>query len=60
MSKMITTIEAAKILGYTRQHVGLLIRLKQIKGEKRGRDLWADRDSVLAYQAKRAAKKKRK
>ena len=60
MGKKITTNEAAAILGFSRQHVGLLIRLKRLKGEKRGRDLWVDKDSVEAYKAEREREAKKK
>jgi excisionase family DNA binding protein len=55
MTDHITTDEAAKLTGYTRQHIRRLIRQGKIKAEKfgttgaRGGVLLVNRASVLAY-----------
>ena len=41
--------EAANISGYNPEYIRRLIRSKQIKAEKKGRDWWVDRASLLAY-----------
>lgn len=48
---MLTTTEAAALLGVTRRRVQELIRLGTLKAEKFGRDWQVDQASVEAYQA---------
>ena len=50
---LISTAEAARVMGCTVQHVRLLIRKGEIGGEKIGRDWLADRASVEAYTERR-------
>ncbi len=45
----ITTSEAAKISGYSMQHVRLLITSGKVKGQRFGRDWQISRSSLLAY-----------
>lgn len=44
-----TVREAALFLGYSPQHVRLLIRHAMIQGVKRGRDWMVSRESAAAY-----------
>jgi excisionase family DNA binding protein len=45
----LTTEEAARLTGYARDHVGLMIRKGFIKANKRGRDWFIDAGSLLDY-----------
>jgi len=45
----ITTNEAAALTGYTPDYVRKAIKRNLLKGTKRGRDWFVERDSVLAY-----------
>jgi len=45
----LTTAEAAKITGYTQDHIGLLRRRAKLAGEKRGRDWFISTESLEAY-----------
>jgi excisionase family DNA binding protein len=49
----VSTKEAAKILGYTVQHLRLLIRQGQIEATKFGRDWLISRESLAKYRAKK-------
>lgn len=50
-SDQLTTRDAAKLLGYTVQHVRRLIREGRILGTRLGRDWLVDRESVRRYLA---------
>lgn len=52
-----TTTEAAKRLGYTIQHVRLLIRQNRLQGVRMGRD-WFITEDVLSKYAQRQTKNK--
>lgn len=59
--EQITTTEAAKILDRTPDWISRLCKEGILKAEKRGRDWWISKESVLAYQArgiKRGPKRK--
>lgn len=56
--KLISTSEAASILGITIQAVGGLLRRGTIEGQKIGRDWIVSKDSVLSYKAQKKAKEK--
>jgi len=45
----LTSTKAAKLTGYTRDHIGLLLRRKIINGEKIGRDWVIAAKSLHAY-----------
>ena len=45
----LTTSEAAKLTGYSADHIGLLRRRGQLIGEKRGRDWLITAESVEKY-----------
>lgn len=45
-SEILTTAEAAEILGYTVQHTRLLIRLKKLTAMKMGRDWLINRSDL--------------
>ncbi|MCS6846526.1 MAG: helix-turn-helix domain-containing protein [Anaerolineae bacterium] len=49
MPDWITTTEAAEISGYHVNYLRQIIRKRKIKAEKRGRDWWVDKDSLLTY-----------
>ena len=53
LSEVITTAEAARLLGYTPQHVRRLVRDGRLEGTKIGRDWVILRDSISAYLAAR-------
>lgn len=55
---IISTSEAASILGITLQAVGGLLRRGTIEGQKLGRDWVVFKDSVLSYKAQKEAKEK--
>ena len=55
---IISTSEAASILGITLQAVGGLLRRGTIEGQKLGRDWVVFKDSVLRYKAQKEAKEK--
>jgi len=45
----LTTAEAAKVTGYTADHIGLLRRRGHLTGEKRGRDWFITAESLETY-----------
>jgi excisionase family DNA binding protein len=47
--KQLTTTEASELTGYTRDHIGLLLRRGLITGSKRGRDLFINSESLHEY-----------
>jgi hypothetical protein len=47
--RLISTQAAAELVGYTRDHVGLLLRRGIIKGDKPGRDWFVDEASLRQY-----------
>ena len=47
----VTTVEAARLTGYTPDHIGLLLRKKVLMGEKRGRDWFVKLESIKTYLA---------
>ena len=47
----LTSSEAALLTGYTRDHIGLLIRRGTVVAEKFGRDWRVNAKSLLAYVA---------
>lgn len=57
-NNLISTSEAASILGITIQAVGGLLRRGTIEGQKIGRDWVISKDSVLSYKAQKEAKEK--
>lgn len=57
-NNIISTSEAASILGITLQAVGGLLRRGTIEGQKLGRDWVVFKDSVLSYKAQKEAKEK--
>jgi excisionase family DNA binding protein len=59
-TNLISTSEAALILGITLQSVGGLLRRGTIEGKKIGRDWVVSKDSVLNYKAEKEAKENQK
>ena len=49
MADWITTGEAAKISGYTREHITRLLTAGSVKGQRFGRAWQVERVSLLAY-----------
>ncbi len=49
MADWITTDEAALISGYHVNYIRQIIRKNKIKAEKKGRDWWVDKTSLLEY-----------
>jgi excisionase family DNA binding protein len=49
------TQEAARILGYSRQHLGLLIRRRHIEAYRIGRDWIIPQEAVEKYLAQRGS-----
>lgn len=45
----LTSSEAASLTGYSRDHLGLLLRRGFVSGKKFGRDWVVDSKSLLAY-----------
>jgi excisionase family DNA binding protein len=45
----LTTTQAARLTGYTRDHIGLLIRRELLSATKNGRDWLVDAQSLLDY-----------
>jgi excisionase family DNA binding protein len=45
----LTTTEAARLTGYTPDHIGLLRRRGRLTGEKRGRDWFISFESLEIY-----------
>ena len=45
----VTTVEGAKLTGYTEEHVRLLARTGQVEAQKKGRDWWVKRAALLEY-----------
>ena len=57
MAQWITTTEAARLSGYTLDHIRDLIKNKRVKGQLWGRQWQVDRRSLLAYlEGKREAR----
>jgi site-specific DNA-methyltransferase (adenine-specific) len=48
-AESLSTAQAARLLGYSRQHVGRLVREGRLQAEKPGRDIMIFRDSVEAF-----------
>jgi excisionase family DNA binding protein len=48
-AELLTTDEAAALLGATRQHVAALCKRGILPGLRRGRDWWVPRSAALAY-----------
>jgi len=48
-TEWITTKEAAELTGYHVVHIRRLAKAGRIRGIKRGRDWWVERESVQAY-----------
>ena len=57
---LISSSEAASILGITIQAVGGLLRRGTIEGQKIGRDWVVSKKSVLSYKTQKEAKEKNK
>ena len=55
---LISSLQAASILGITIQAVGGLLRRGTIEGQKIGRDWVVSKDSVLSYKTEKEAKEK--
>jgi hypothetical protein len=51
LGRELTTIEAAKLSGYTADHITLLLRRKVLIGQKKGRDWFVEEDSLKKYVA---------
>ena len=51
MAEWITTDEASQISGYHVNYLRQIIRKNKIMAEKRGRDWWVDKTSLLEYVA---------
>ncbi|MFA5773624.1 MAG: helix-turn-helix domain-containing protein, partial [Candidatus Paceibacterota bacterium] len=49
LKKVISLHQAAKISGYTQDHLGYLIRSGEIKGVKKGRNWFTSKDEVKSY-----------
>jgi excisionase family DNA binding protein len=49
MSDWITTDEAAALSGYHVNYIRQIIRKRKIKADKKGRDWWVDKQSLLDY-----------
>jgi hypothetical protein len=49
MAEWVNVDEAVDISGYNPEYIRRLIRTKQIVAEKKGRDWWVDRSSLLVY-----------
>ena len=47
--RFLTTSEAAKLTGYAQDHIGLMLRIGKLVGEKPGRDWLIDPKSLTAY-----------
>jgi len=47
--QLLTTLEASELVGYSQDHVGLLLRRGLIAGEKKGRDWLVSSASLLEY-----------
>ncbi len=58
MNQIITTSEAASILGISIQAVGQLLRRGRIEGQKMGRDWVVSKESVLTYKTEKETTKK--
>jgi excisionase family DNA binding protein len=54
----ITTTEASSLFGYTKSHIGLLIRRGLVSGRRIGRDWLVDRESLESYIGKHGRKKR--
>ncbi len=52
--ELLTARQAAGVLGYTVQHVRLLVRAGQLVAQKAGRDWIIDRESVMDLKARRS------
>ena len=55
MAEWITTVEAARLTGYTADYIRRLIRSGKLKGRKWGRDWQVSKAGLLAH--KRSAEK---
>ncbi len=53
MTKLISTEEAATILGITRQSMAWLLRNGRVKAQKVGRSWVVEKDSLLEYKKER-------
>ena len=49
MDQLLTTLEAAKLVGYTQDLFSLLLRRRLIDGEKKGRDWLVSSTSLHDY-----------
>ena len=47
--KLLTTKEASNMTGYTTDHLGLLLRRGDLRGERRGRDWFIAANELLKY-----------
>lgn len=47
--RILTSTQAAELGGYTRDHIGLLLRRKIVQGKKVGRDWLVDASSLEGY-----------
>ena len=54
----ISTIEAKKLTGYTRQHITNLVKRSEIKGKLIGGRWLVDRQSILDHKAQQKSKGK--
>jgi excisionase family DNA binding protein len=50
-TEWITTAEAAEITEYNLEYIRQMIRRGVIRAEKKGRDWWVDKDSIIEHQA---------
>jgi hypothetical protein len=48
-AEMLTCLEAARLTGYSPDHISLMLRQKKLRGEKRGRDWQLDAKSLYEH-----------
>jgi excisionase family DNA binding protein len=53
VKEMVTTPEVAEYLRVTAPHIRLLLYRGDLEGEKKGRDLWITKESLIAYRENR-------
>jgi len=60
MGKLISTVQAARLLGFTRQYVGELLREGELRGIKLERQWVVDEDDVIKYKKQKDKNKQKK
>jgi hypothetical protein len=48
-NKELTCIQAAKLTGYTSDHISLMLRRRKLRGKKKGRDWFVEAQSLHDY-----------